>query len=212
MMTLFYSPGACSLASHIVLEETGAAYQTQPVVLAKGEQNAESYRKVNPRGRVPALRLDDGGVLTENLAILTYLARLKPEAGLMPADPLAEARCLSMMAWFSNSVHPSFTHVARPSRFAEDESAHEALKATGRKTFEAYLREIDGLVEGRTWMQGERFTLCDPYALVFYTWGVRIGLPLEEMRNYTAWKERMLSRPAVRKILEREQNPLLQAA
>jgi glutathione S-transferase len=210
MMTLFYSPGACSLASHIVLEETEAAYETHPVILAKGEQNAESYRKINPRGKVPALRLDDGTVLTENVAILTYLARLKPEAGLMPGDPLAEARCLSMMAWFSNTVHPAFAHIARPARFAEDESAHETLKTTARRTFEGCLQEIDAAVAGRTWMQGDRFTVCDPYALVFYTWGVRIGLPVGDLAGYTAWKERMLTRPAVRRVLEREQNPLLQ--
>lgn len=211
MMTLFYSPGACSLASHIVLEEMGAAYETHPVILAKGEQNAESYRKVNPRGKVPALRFEDGAVLTENVAILTYLARMKPEAGLMPSDPAAEARCLSMMAWFSNTVHPAFAHVARPARFAEDQSAHDTLQATGRRTFQDCLQEIDAAVAGRTWMQGDQFTVCDPYALVFYGWGIRIGLPVEELAGYTAWKDRMIARPAVRRILEREQNLLLLA-
>ena len=212
MLTLYFSPGACSMASHIGLEESGAAYQTTQVALAKGEQKTPEYLKINPRGKVPALKLEDGGVLTENTAILTYLAKCHPEKDLLPKDPAAEARCLSMMAWLSNTVHPAFTHVFRPERFSEDQGAFEGIKATGKKTFWGLLQEIDGLVAGKQWMQGAQFTTCDPYALVFYGWGARAEMPVKELKNYTAWKERMLARPAVRKILEREQNVLLKAA
>jgi len=133
MLTLYYAPGACSMASHIALEETGAPYQTQLVGLAQGEQTKPEYlNKVNPRGKVPALQTDDG-ILTENVAILTYLARTFPDAKLLPTDPLGTARALSHMAYLSNTVHPAFTHIMRPGRFATDESAHENLKATGRK-------------------------------------------------------------------------------
>ncbi|MGH7768986.1 MAG: glutathione S-transferase N-terminal domain-containing protein [Candidatus Binatia bacterium] len=78
MMTLYFSPGACSLASHIGLEETGAPYELKPVVLAKQQQKTEAYLKINPRGKVPSLSVD-GKVLVENTAILTYLARRCPE-------------------------------------------------------------------------------------------------------------------------------------
>jgi glutathione S-transferase len=74
------------------------------------------------------------------------------------------------------------------------------------------LQELDGIVAGKSWMQGEQFTTCDPYALVFYGWGARIELPVKDLKNCAAWKERMLARPAVRKVLEREQNILLKAA
>ncbi len=212
MLTLYYSPGACSMASHIGLEEAGASFETKLVALAKGEQRTPEYLKINPRGKVPALRLDDGSVLVENTAILAYLGRRFPEKGLLPKDPVAEARCISMMAWLSNTVHPAFTHIFRPERFAEDPNAAASVKETGKKNFWAALEELDGLVAGKKWMQGDQFTGCDPYALVFYGWGTRIELAMRELKNYTAWKDRMLERPAVRKVLEREQNILLKAA
>lgn len=212
MLTLFFSPGACSMASHIGLEECGAQFELKPVALAKGEQRSPEYLKINPRGRVPALRLDDGSVLTENTAILTYLGLRFPDKGLIPADPVAAARSIAMMAWLSNSVHPAFTHIFRPERFCDDENAFPAVKSAGKKNFWAALQEIDGLVAGKTWMQGEQFTACDPYALVFYGWGKRIELPVKELTHYTAWKQRMIERPAVRKVLEREQNILMKAA
>src|SRR3954453_22508951 len=154
MLTLYYAPGACSMASHIALEETGAPYQTQIVGLAQGEQTKPEYLNgVNPRGKVPALKTDDG-ILTENVAILTYLARTFPDAKLLPTDPLGTARALSYMAYLSNTVHPAFTHIMRPGRFATDESAHENLKATGKENFWKLLQEIDGLLEGKGYVLG----------------------------------------------------------
>ncbi len=188
MLTLYYSPGACSMASHIALEETGASYDTKLVALAKGEQRSEAYLRINPRGRVPALRVDDA-VLTENVAILSYLAKRFPEARLLPPDPFAEARCISTMAWFSNNVHPSFTHINRPERFAEDTAVRDKLKETGRKNFWANCQEIDAMLKGKDWMMGGQYTVCDPYALVFYGWGTRINLPMKELAGYTAFKE-----------------------
>ncbi len=211
MLTLYYSPGACSMASHITIEETGANYEAAPILLSKGENRAESYLKINPRGKVPALKTDDG-VITENTAILTFLAKSYPAKNLLPRDLLGEARYISTMAWLSNTVHPCFTHIFRPERFSAEESAHPGIKEVGKKSFFACLQEIDGLLAGRQWLQGAEFTTCDPYALVFYSWGNRIELPVRDLKNYTAWKDRMLQRPAVRKILEREQNPLVAAA
>ena len=211
MLKLYFSPGACSMASRLTLEESGAKYEEQLTSIAKGEQKTEAYLKINPRGKVPALVVD-GKVLTENVAILSYVARRFPEAKLLPADPFEEARCISTMAWFSNTVHPSFTHIFRPERFAEDQAAHAAIKETGRKAFWANLQEIDGLLKGKEWLMGAQYTTCDPYALVFYGWATRIQMSVKELANYTAWKGRMLKRPAVMRILEREQSPLLEAA
>jgi glutathione S-transferase len=204
MMTLYFSPGACSLASHIGLEESGAPYEAKPILLSKGEQRTEAYLKINPRGKVPALAID-GQVLVENTAILTYLGRRFPEKRLMPADPLAEARCIATMCWFSTIVHPSFQRFMRPERFADSEIAHAAVKENGRKSFWANCQEIDSMIQGKNWIMGDQYTLVDPYALVFYGWGLRGGFPMSELRAYTAWRERMLERPAVRKVIEDEQ-------
>jgi glutathione S-transferase len=211
MLTLYFSPGACSMASHIGLEETGAPYEEKPTLLPKGEQKTEAYLKINPRGKVPALSVD-GKVITENTAILTYLARRFPEKKLMPADPIEEARCIATMAWFSNIVHPSYQRQMRPERFAEGEAAQASVKDLGRKSFWANCQEIDAMLQGKQWIMGNQFTVADGYALVFYGWGVRGGFPMNELLHYTAWKERMLQRPTVRKILESEKNVLVAAA
>ena len=155
MLTLYFSPGACSTASHMALEETGAAYAEKPTLLPKGEHKTEAYLKINPRGKVPALAID-GKVLTENTAILTYLAKLFPAKNLLPRDPLEEARCISTMAWLSNTVHPSYTHYVRPERFTPDAGAQASVKDTGKNTFWANCQEIDTLLEGQGLDHGKR--------------------------------------------------------
>lgn len=205
MMTLYFSPGACSLASHIGLEETGAPYELKPILLAKGQQRTEDYLKINPRGKVPALAID-GKVLVENTAILTYLSRRFPEKKLLPADPAEEARCIGTMCWFSSIVHPSYQRSHRPERFAEGEAATAAVKENGKKSFWANLQEIDSMIQGNDWVMGREFTGVDGYALVFYGWGTRGGFPMKDLKTYTAWQERMMNRPTVRKSVESEQS------
>ncbi len=208
MLTLYFSPGACSMASHIGLEETGAPYEEKPTLLPKGEHKTEAYLKINPRGKVPALDAD-GQVIVENTAILTYLARRFPEKKLLPSDPVEQARCISQMTWFSNTLHPAYGHYFRPERFVESEAGQASAKDLGRKTFLAGLQEVDALLKDKQWIMGDQYTVADGYALVFYGWGVRMGLDMNALAACTAWKERMLKRPAVRKILESEQNVLV---
>lgn len=204
MMTLYFSPGACSLASHIGLEESGAPYELKPILLAKKQQRTEAYLKINPRGKVPALSVD-GKVLVENTAILTYLARRFPDKKLLPADPTEEARCIATMCWFSSVVHPSYQRTRRPERFADGEAAHPAVMKNGRKMFWANCREIDSMIQGNDWIMGKEFTVVDGYALVFYGWGERGEFPMKELGAYTAWRERMIKRPTVKKCVEDEQ-------
>jgi len=200
MLTLYYAPGACSMAAHIVLEEGGEKYQPQRVDLAKGEQRTEAYLKIHPLGRVPALRLDNGEPLAENTAILPYLGK---RFGLWPMDPNREAKALSLVGFFATSVHPAHAHVGRPERYTADTAAHAGLKEMGLKTFHGYLKQVDGMLAGRDWLL-DSYTVLDPYAFVFYTWGVRRELPMGELKNYTAFKDRMLKRPAVHRVVEDE--------
>jgi len=200
MLTLYYAPGACSLASHIVLEESGEKYEGKRVDLAKGEQRTEAYLKIHPLGRVPALLLDNGEPLTENTAILPYLGK---RFGLWPKDPLAEAKALSMIGYFASSVHPAHAHISRPERYATDKSYFPDIQEQGKKTFHGYLKQIDGILAGRQWLS-DQYSVLDPYGLLFYAWGLRRELPVGELKNYTAFKDRMLQRPAVRRIVEDE--------
>src|SRR5713226_3080123 len=207
MLTLYYSPGASSVIPHITLEEIRVPYQRKLINLAKGEHKTNAYLKINPHGKVPALCVD-GNVLTESVAILTYLAKQFPDARLLPQNLLEEARCLSMMAWFASAVHPTFAHIIRPERFASDTAAQLNVRETARKTFWAQCEEINGLLAGKEWMMGAQYTVSDPYALFFYDLGLRIKLPIRELAAYTAFSERMLQRSAVRRVRELEEDSL----
>jgi glutathione S-transferase len=200
MLTLFYGPGACSMASHIVLEESGEKYNAQKVDLAGGEQRTEAYLKKNPQGRVPLLQLDSGDYVAENTAILPYLGK---RFGMFPSDETAQAKAMSTIGFFAASVHPAHAHVGRPERYTADASAYPGIKEAGLKTFHGYLKQIDGMLEGREWL-GDKYSVVDPYALVFYTWGVRRELPVSELKNYTAFKDRMAKREAVGRVLADE--------
>lgn len=200
MLTLFFTPGACSLAAHIVLEESGEKYEKHAVDMAKGEQRSEAYLKINPQGRVPALGLDNGESLSENTAILPYLGK---RFGLWPTEPLGEAKALSLIGFFAASVHPAHAHFGRPERYAADTAAFPTIKEMGLKTFHGYLKQIDAMLAGRDWL-AEKYSVLDPYGLVFYAWGFRRELPVQELKHYTAFKDRMLQRPGVRRALEEE--------
>ena len=200
MLTLYFAPGACSMAAHIVLEESGEKYQPQQVDLAKGEQRTPEYLRIHPMGRVPALRLDNGDALPENTAILPYLGK---RFGMWPADPIDEAKALAVIGFFAASVHPAHGHVGRPERYATDSAAFPTIKETGLKTFHGYLKQIDGMLAGRKWLS-DQYSVLDPYAFVFYTWGVRRELPMAELAEYSAFKNRMLERPAVQRVVEQE--------
>ena len=200
MLTLYYGPGACSMASHIVLEESGEKYNPKRMDLAKGEQRTPEYLKMNPQGRVPLLQLDNGDPLAENTAILPYLGK---RFNLWPTDATAEAKALSLIGFFAATVHPAHAHVGRPERYTADQAAHAGIKEQGLKSFHGYLKQIDEKLAGREWL-GDKYSVLDPYAFVFYTWGVRRELPMAEMKNYTAFKDRMTKRPAVARVLEDE--------
>ena len=188
------------MAPHIALEETGAAYDAVEVDEVGGEHLTEAYRKINPRAKVPALKLHDGRIITENVAIQTFVARMHPRAQLLPIDPVSEAQALSLMSFFATTVHPVFGRFWRPERSSDDPSAHGGIKAKARLIYFDYLREIDGLLTDRAWFF-DGFTTVDAYAFVFYTWGQRVKLPVHELTAYSAHKDRMLGRPAVQRVL-----------
>ena len=200
MLRLYYAPGACSMAAHIVLEEGAEAYEAKRVDLAKGEQRSAAYLKINPQGRVPVLQLDSGEAVSENAAILPFLGR---RYGLWPKEQVAEVRALSTIGFFAASVHPAHAHISRPERYASDSAHYRNIQETGRKAFHDYLKQIDARLAGRQWL-GEDYSVLDPYAFVFYTWGVRRELPMAELKGYAAFKDRMLERSAVRRVVEEE--------
>ena len=205
-LKLYYSPGACSLAPHIALEETGADYEPVRVILAKGEQNTPDYRRINPKGRVPALA-DGGFVVTENPAILRYVARRFPEARLWPDDPREEAACAEWLAWIASTIHVAYAHVRRPERYASDEASIANVVAKGKETCRELWAAIDQCLGRGPWAVGERLSVADPYLTVFWTWGRGPVLGFDmaaECPNWTAHARRMAERSSVQRAFARE--------
>jgi glutathione S-transferase len=200
---LYYAPGACSLASHITIEELGIPYETQKMNLAEGDQKKPEFLRINPRGRVPACVVD-GEVITENVGIITYFAGGYSSEGLWPKKTWDQAKLVSTMAWLSNSVHPAYGHIVRAERYADDEAAKEAIKVKGKATFQGYLEEIDKLLEGQKWCIANQYTPADAYLLVFYRWGNRSKMPVRSLKNYSALVDRVMARPAVQKVMADE--------
>lgn len=205
MLTLYHHPGACSLAPHIALEEIGAPFAAKRINLLAGEHQTPDYLAINPHGRVPALT-DGDFVLTEGPAILSYLGHRFPDAGLLDlADVNRLGRTHELLNFFSSSVHVAFAQVWRAGRFADGEAAREDVIENGRRVVAAYFDEIETLVPGGDWLVGGRYSIADPYLLVFYRWGTRIGLDMTAYASWTMHKQAMLARPAVQRALATEE-------
>ena len=207
MLTLYYSPGACSMAPHIALEEAGVSYTPQLVSIPKGEHLADAPAECES-ARQGAGASHRARHIDRECRHSDLYRPLVSRANLLPEEPIEMARCLAHMAYLSNTVHPAFTHILRPGRFATKEGAHENLKATGRANARKLLQELDAILAGKEWVLGSRYSVADPYTLVIYGWGRHHRLGIEQLTHYTAFKDRMLQRPAVRTVLAREQSAL----
>jgi glutathione S-transferase len=203
MIKLYHSPGACSLVPHIALEEAGADYEPVPIVLAKGEQLTPDFLAINPHARVPALGTDQG-VITENVAVLNFIAdQFRGEGSVPRGDAFAAAKCNELLAWFATNVHIGFAQVWRASRFSSDESLWPGIEAGGRASLARQFAEIESLA-GDGWLVAGHFTGADGYALTFFRWGKRIGHDMTVYPRWRALAERALQRPAVRRTVELE--------
>lgn len=214
MLKLYYSPGACSLAPHIILEEIGLPFELALVAISEGGTQKPDYLAINPKGRVPALQGPFGtggvspGILTEAPAILAYLGRQKPELALFPEEPVLQARALEWLNWLSGTVHGmSFAQIWRPHRFVAEEHLYPPVSARGHENLSQQFAAIEGLLDdGRAWgVAGAGYTVVDAFLLVFYRWGKRIGLDMQA--SYPAWTrltEQVMARPAVQRAMARE--------
>ena len=206
MLTLFYAPGACSLVPHIVLEEAGADYRRHRVDYAGGENLQPAFREISPLGRVPVL-LTDRGALTENPAILAFIAQSHPDAGLVPLDdPFAFARIQSFNLFIATSIHVAFRQIVFPDTYADGEAAATALREKVPELSDRYFAVIEqGFADGRRFVHGDRFTLSDAYLFVYANY-LRKGDrgDVSRLPHILAHRARIRARPAVQRILEVE--------
>jgi glutathione S-transferase len=207
-LKLYFAPGACSFVPHALLETAGAQFEPVMVKLHKNEQNDAAFRAVNPRGQVPVL-VDGDQVITQIVAIVSYLDAKFPEQQLLPRDALARTRVLETLAWMNNTVHPTFTHVFMPFKFAETPEAQEELKRFNAKAYAGLLGEIEAMAKkaadaGKPWLGGERLGPLDVYALVLLRWG---GFAKIDPTTYPAlWAhvQKVAQQPGVAKAVDRE--------
>jgi glutathione S-transferase len=196
-MKLYYAPGACSLASHILIEELGLAFTYEKVDLkAHKTERGEDYTRINPKGYVPALELEDGTLLTENVALLPYLALQKPEAGLAPQDEMGWARLMEWLGYITSELHKSFGPIFHKKN---EDAANEA-----RSNIEKRLRFVDNELEGKTFLLGGRFSVADAYLFVMLTWCPKASIDLAKFPALVLYREKLGNRPSIKAAMKAE--------
>jgi glutathione S-transferase len=204
MLTLFYATNTCALASHIALEESGAAFDTRWIDFGGAEQTKPEYLKINPKGRVPALATDRG-VLTETPAILAYIAQTHPKAKLAPLDdPFAFAELQAFNAYLCATLHVAHAHRARGYRWADDPAAFEAMKKKVPQSVGACFALIEGEMLRGPWVMGEAYSIADPYLFTLARWMEIDGLDPAAFPRVLDHRDRMRARPAVQRALRSE--------
>ncbi|HDG1701660.1 TPA: glutathione transferase GstA [Kluyvera ascorbata] len=191
-MKLFYKPGACSLASHITLRESGKDFSLIGVdLMHKRMENGDDFLKVNPKGQVPALLLDDNTLLTEGVAIMQYIADSVADRQLLaPVGTINRYRTLEWLNYIATELHKGFTPLFRP-------DTPEDYKPTARALLDKKLAYIDESLANAQWISGSRFTIADAYLFTVLRWAFAVKLEMAGYKNIAAYMERVAARPAV---------------
>lgn len=204
MMTFFYSPGSCALASRIALEEAGAPYEAKRVSFKDGEQRGPEYLKINPKGRVPAL-VTERGILTETPAILVYVAQSYPDAKLAPLDdPFALGQVQAFNSYLCSTLHVAHAHRMRGYRWADDEAAIEAMKRKVPQSVGDGFDLIEREMLKGPWVMGEAYTICDPYLFTLAQWTPADGVDITRFPKLQKLMAAIRERPAVQRALAGE--------
>jgi glutathione S-transferase len=204
MFTFYYAAGTCALATHIALEEAGAAYEAVRINFAEAEQTKAPYLAINPKGRVPAL-VTDRGILTETPAMLAFVAQSFPAAGLAPlADPFAFAQVQAFNSYLCSTVHVAHAHRMRGARWADDEATIEGMKRAVPRTVGACFDLIETTMLRGPWVMGETFTICDPYLFTISGWLEADGVDLGRIPKVIQHRARVADRAATKRALVQE--------
>ena len=197
-MKLYYSPGACSQAAHIVLHEAGLEHSSEAVDLhAKRTETGADYGKINPKGAVPAIELAGGEILTENGAVMQYLGDLAGDSALLPGNGIARYRVIEWLAYLGSDVHKSFGALWNP---ASSDDAKQAARDLVGNRFDY----LEGKLAGQDYLTGGAMSVADPYLFAMLGWTGMHGIDLSRWPNLTAFRERILRRSTVQKVMQAE--------
>ena len=207
MLTLYYAPGTCALASYLALEYAGAPYQIIRVDFSQQQQRSPEYLQLNPKGRVPAL-MTGRGVLTETPALLQFISQTFPEAKLAPIDDsFLLARCNEFNSYLCSTVHVAHAHRVRGYRWADDVQAIDAMKAKAPQVMGDCFELIEqGMLQG-PWVLGERFSVCDMYLFTLSQWLEGDGVDMQRFPKVADHYRRMAADPVVVKVLATQKAP-----
>ena len=206
MLTLYYAPHTCALATHIVLEEVGAAYAGKRIDFATNQQRSPEYLGINPKGRVPAL-VTDRGILTETPAMLVYVAQSFPKTELAPMDdPFLFAEIQSFNSWLCSHLHVAHAHRMRGYRWVDADDA-ASIAAMQRKVPQS-VGESFAMVEREMlkgpWVMGEHYTICDPYLFTLAQWLEADGVDPAAIPRVIDHRRRMGERTTVKEAIRQE--------
>ncbi|MDB5413757.1 MAG: gst [Rubritepida sp.] len=204
MLTLYYSPNACSVASHIALEDAGAEYEARKVDFGSDQQKSAGYLEINPKARVPAL-VTPRGVLTETPAMLAFIAQSFPEAKLAPLDdPFAFAEMQSFNSYLCSTVHVAHAHRGRGSRWADDEASFADMRRKVPQTVTACFELIESRMLKGPWVMGDTYTVADPYLFTVAQWLEIDGVDISRFPRVIDHRSRMREMPNVKKAIAEE--------
>ncbi len=199
-MKLYTSPGACSLADHIVLQWTGAPYEAQ--IVSRDERKQPWFLQLNPAGAVPVLQAGDW-VLTQNAAILNYIADKFPQAKLLgDGTPEGRAETNRWLAFLNADVHPAF-HPLFGSTAALGSEAEAKAKELAKQKLRGYFERADAQLAGKDWLTGSR-SIADPYLFVVTQWAKKTGVDLSGLDNLAAFDARVAADPGVQAAMKAE--------
>ena len=200
-MKLYSSPGACSTADHIALEWTGGKYEVD--VVTREQRQSPAYLAINPAGQVPTL-VDGDFVLTQNTAILGYIADTWPQAHLAgDGSPRQRAEANRWLAFVNSDLHPAFKPLFGPARYIGDERHFDAVKEHARRNVRALFERLNAQLEGKQWLAGFR-SYADPYLYITLRWAAATGIDMTGLDNLAAFKQRMEADPGVQAALQSE--------
>jgi len=203
-IALYYAPNTCALAPYITLTEANAKFAVRPLNFRKDEHRSPDYLKLNPKHKVPLLVVD-GQILSESVAIQTWIARNFPEAKLLPADPWQELKAISLMSWCSSGIHPFLARINSPPRVCDVPGAADSVRKLAAEHLYENYRIADDLLAGREFFF-DRFTAPDAHFFWCFRRGTQFDLDLSPFPNCVAHFERMKKRPSVQRLLAFEKS------